>query len=181
MISVRDFLRAVIGTFEGLYSCDPDDPGNYANGRLLGSMRGVTPAVLAKHRGVPLDTLTVDQMKSVTLDEAADIGEQRFYKADHFDLLTWAPATAGLLDFGWGAGDGQASKSMQRLVGVTADGQIGPQTAAAYNAWLSDASAQAIYDMRAAFYREIANEKPVLRKYLQGWLNRAQWALKAAA
>lgn len=185
MIAVRDFLKAVIGTWEGLYSSDPADPGNYANGVLVGSMRGVTPAVLAKHRGVDVNTITPDIMQGVTTEEAADIGIELFYKAPHFDQLTWCTATAELLDFGWGAGAGQATKSMQRVIGVTADGILGPETTRDYNAWIGGSSwqspANAIYNMRVAFYREIADEKPVLQKYLQGWINRAQWALKAAA
>ena len=148
MISVRDFLKAVIGTWEGLYSGDPDDPGNYANGRLVGSMRGVTPPVLAKFRGVSIDTITVDVMKSVSLDEAANIGYMGFYVGPHFDLLTWCPATAALLDFGWGAGSGQAVKSMQRLVGVNADGGLGPITAKAYNEWVSSVGDEAIVGNR---------------------------------
>jgi lysozyme family protein len=185
MIGVRDFLKAVTGTWEGLYSGDPDDPGNYANGRLVGSMRGVTAAVLAKHRGVPLDTITADVIKSVTLDEAADIGVELFYKAPHLDLLTWSAPVAELLDFGWGAGAGQAVKSLQRLIGADADGVLGPLTAARFNGWLESqpeaGAAQAIYDMRIAFYRQIATTNPTLQKYLTGWKNRAQWALKAAA
>ncbi len=182
MISVHDFLKAVIGTWEGQLSVDPDDPGNYANGRLVGSMRGVTPAVLAQHRGISIDSITTDAIKSVTLDEAAQIGEDLFYKAPHFDLLTWAPATATLLDFGWGSGAGQAAKSMQRVVGVPADGSVGPITAKAYNDWLTTNPdpAKAMYDMRMAFYRQICASNPTLQKYFQGWKNRADWVLKVA-
>lgn len=185
MIEPRDFLKQVIATWEGLYSDDADDSGNWANGRLLGSMHGVTPEVLARHRGISVDALTPITMRSVTLDEAADIGMEQFYKAPHFDLLAWAPSTAALVDFGWGSGSGQAVKSMQRIVGANADGALGPMTAKAYNDWLAGKSntdaAQAIYDMRVAFYREIARVNPVLQKYLKGWINRAQWALNTGA
>src|SRR5690242_16807705 len=127
MISVRDFLKSVISTWEGQYSSDPQDPGNIVDGQVIGSMRGVTAPVLAKHRGVPVSEITPQVMQAVTLDEAADIGVELFYKAPHFDLLTWCPATAALLDFGWGAGAGQAARSVQRIVGATADGVIGPE------------------------------------------------------
>jgi lysozyme family protein len=190
MITPKDFLKLVISTWEGLYGDDPDDAGNWSSGqrgvgRLLGTMRGVTPAALAAWRGVSVDTITVETMKGLTLDEAADIGEGMFYKAPHFDLLTWCPATAALLDFGWGAGAAQAARSVQRLLGVPSDGVIGPVTAKAYNEWVAsegeEAAAQAIYDMRVAFYRQIASKNPVLQKYLVGWTNRARWVLKEAA
>jgi lysozyme family protein len=74
---------------------------------------------------------------------------------------------------------------VQRLLGVPSDGVIGPVTAKAYNEWIAsegeEAAAQAIYDMRVAFYRQIANKNPVLQKYLVGWTNRARWVLKEAA
>jgi len=187
MISVHDFLVAVNKAWEGLYSDDPLDPGNWSGGlagvgTLLGSMHGVTPLVLAKHRGVDVSTLTAEDMQSVTLNEAADIGESMFYKAPHFDLLTWCPATAILLDFGWGSGAGQAAMSMQRLVGTTADGVVGPITAKAYNDWLGSGvdPAQAMYTMRMDFYRMICQTNPTLQKYFQGWKNRADWVLRTA-
>lgn len=190
MLPVRDFMAKVIGAWEGLYSSDANDPGNWTGGqvgagRMIGSMRGVTPAVLARHRLVNVDSLTQADMKGVTLDEAADIGESLFYRAPCFNLLTWAPATASLVDFGWGAGPGQAVKSMQRLVGANADGALGPMTAAAYNAWLAARSntetAEAIHGMRIDFYHLICDRNPSLSIYLNGWLNRAAWALKEAS
>lgn len=185
MISPQDFMVKAIQAWEGVYSGDPQDPGNWANGQLIGSQYGVTPAVLAQHRGIPVSEITVDVMKGVQIEEAAAIGLELFYKAPHFDLLSWCAATASLLDFGWGAGAGQAVKSMQRIVGVTADGVLGPITARAYNDWLlkigEDQAAQAIHDMRCDFYREIARVNPVLQKYLKGWFNRSDWALKEAA
>jgi lysozyme family protein len=180
-----EFLRLVIERWEGGYQSYADDRGNWVTNpggmRIkIGTMRGVTPEALAKHRGVPAWTLTPDDMKSVTLDEAAEIGLTHYYRAPRFDLLTWGAATASLVDFGWGSGPGQATLSMQRLVGVAADGIIGPVTAKAYGAWatrLGDKAAlQAIHDMRAAFYRHIAEINPDNQKFLQGWLNRDDWA-----
>lgn len=180
-----DFLKTVIAAWEGLYGANPDDAGNWAHGwhgerQLDGTMRGVTPDALAAHRGIDPATLTPEIMKTVTLEEAAEIGMIDFYDGPHFNLLTWGPATAALLDFGWGAGPGQAVKSMQRLVGATPDGQLGPLTAKAYNDWLAGTgearALQAIHDMRAAFYRLVADRHPEDQQFLQGWLNRDDWA-----
>jgi lysozyme family protein len=185
MITVPQFLEKVIRAWEGELSTDPQDPGNWANGLLIGSKYGVTPSVLAKHRGWPVASITPDVMAAVEIGEAVAIGEKQFYREPHFDLLVWCPATASLLDFGWGAGSGQAVKSMQRLVKAVPDGILGPATAKSYNDWLAaegqENAAQAIHDMRCAFYRQISTSNPVLAKYLKGWTNRADWALKAAA
>lgn len=181
MITTHDFLKMVIARWEGLYSNDEADSGNYCQGNLVGSMHGVTGNALANFHHVDPRTITADVMKSVTLDEAADIGMEDYYKGGRFDLLVWCPPTAALVDFAWMSGPRQATLSMQRLVGAVADGAIGPNTAHSYNAWLRSgdpwATTNAIREMREAFFREIAvgpNEK-----YLQGWLNRAEWASPA--
>ena len=180
MISPLDFLKLVIGRWEGRYSNNASDAGNWINGRNIGSMYGVTGPALAAHRGVDATTLTVADMQSVTLDEAAEIGLMNYYHGPRFDLLTWGAATAALVDFGWGAGPGQAIKSMQRLVGAPADGGLGPVTAAAYNGWLVrvglPAALEAIRTMRRAFYLAVANAHPEDQQFLQGWCNRADWA-----
>lgn len=182
----KDFLATVISMWEGKYQSYADDLGNYVTlpdgaRRDVGTMRGVTPNALAAHRGVEPWTLTPDDMRAVTLDEAVDIGYKHYYLDPHFDALPWGPATAALVDFGWGAGPGQAILSMQRLVGASpVDGAIGPVTAAAYAAWEAAAgwlaSTEAIHDMRAAFYTTLARENPSDEQFLQGWLNRDDWA-----
>jgi lysozyme family protein len=185
MIAPLDFLKAVIARWEGGYESYADDLGNWVttpDGRRIdiGTMRGVTPAALAAHRGVPACTLTAADMQAVTLEEAADIGLVHYYQEPHFDQFTWGPATAALLDFGWGAGPGQAARSIQRLIGVTPDGAVGPATIAAYNHWIGtqgwDAATQAVHDMRAAFYRYLAESNPADQRFLDGWLNRDDWA-----
>lgn len=178
MISPHEFLKMVIARWEGLYSDDEADSGNWCGGRLVGSMHGVTGAALAFHRGAPLLAITPEVMRSVTLDEAAYIGLEDYYRGGRFDLLSWCPATASLVDFAWGSGPRQAAVSMQRLVGAVADGAIGPNTANAYNAWLRTmdpwASTNEIKRVREDFYRSIAHGDNA--KFLQGWLNRAEWA-----
>jgi lysozyme family protein len=147
-------------------------------GNLVGSMHGVTGGALAAYHHIDPRTITAEVMKSVTLDEAADIGMESYYKAGRFDLLPWCPATASLLDFAWGSGPSQAARSMQRLVRVPADGVIGPVTAKAYDIWLREQEGNdAVWQIKAVreeFYREIAVGSNA--KYLQGWLNRAEWA-----
>lgn len=189
MLSPKDFLSLVIDRWEGGYQSYADDAGNwvldqYGNRVRIGTMRGVTPDALARHRGVPAWTLTPAMMQSVTLEEAADIGFQHYYVEPGLSLLQWGPATAAILDFAWGSGPGQAALSLQRLIGVKADGVIGTrETVPAYANWIQrlgwDGATQAVHDMRAAFYRHIADVNPNLQQYLQGWLNRDDWASAA--
>lgn len=176
----EEISRAIV-RWEGLFQNQPQDAGNYANGRLVGTMRGVTPAVLAAHRGVPAVTITEADMRSVTLDEAADIGETRFYKGTGLDQLAWGPATAALVDVGWGSGPRQAVLFAQRLAGATDDGVVGPATVAAYAAWVNrvgwEEATRAVNTMRRAFYALIINRNPAWEAYRKGWNNRADWML----
>ena len=123
-------------------------------------------------------------MRSVTLDEAAEIGRLHYYYAEPgLGKLSWGPATAAILDFGWGAGPRQAVLSTQRLIGVAADGAIGPITARTYEAWVSaqgwPAASERVRFMRSVFYRHICEINPANQRFLQGWLNRASWASAA--
>lgn len=190
MITPIDFLRLVISRWEGGYQSYADDQGNWVT-KLdgtrvdVGTMRGVTPLALAQHLRVPAYTITTDRMKAVTLDEAAAIGEAHYYSEPGFWRFRWGPAVASLVDFGWMSGPGQAVLSIQRLVGVKADGGIGPVTAEAFNAWLADkgddVATVLIHDMRASFYRHLAEVNPAYEQFLPGWLNRDDWASAANA
>lgn len=183
MITPLEVMERIIDKWEGGYQSYVDDKGNWINGRLVGTMRGVTPAALAQHRGIDPSTITPEMMKSITLEEAADIGVKHYYEEPGFGKLRWTAATASLVDFGWGSGPGQAVLSMQRIVGVSADGSIGPITIAAYNQWedqTPDVEAlKRIHDMRAGFYRMITFGNPEYEKFLQGWLNRNDWVSNA--
>lgn len=185
MITQLDFLKMVIDTWEGLWSNKAADAGNWATRpdgtrMLVGTMRGVTVEAFAEHHGIPAWQVTPAMLQAVTLDDAAEIGLQDYIHAAHFDLLAWGPATAALDDFGWGAGMGQAARSLQRLIGVTVDASVGPITAHAYGNWVQrlgwECATLAVHDMRADFYREVVAAHPEDAQFLQGWLNRANWA-----
>lgn len=181
MLTPKDEIARAIVRWEGLFQAQPQDAGNYVNGRLVGTMRGVTPAVLAAHRGVPAVTITEADMRSVTLEEAAEIGETRFYKGTGLDMLPWGPTTAALVDVGWGSGPRQAVLFAQRLSGAVADGVVGPDTVAKYSNWVRDVgweeATRAVNRMRRDFCALIISRNPQWEIYRQGWNNRADWML----
>lgn len=190
MPTPHEALRRAIAQWEGGFQAQPQDPGNYVtmpdgSRRLVGTMRGVTPAVLAAHRGVAVAGLTKGVMQSVTLEEAAEIGLTRFYRGTGLDLLPWGPATEALVDFAWGSGPGQAARSLQRMLGVVVDGVIGPITIDTYARWVAErgweATTRAVRDMRVAFYDLIIRRNTALGVYRQGWRNRANWMTPESA
>lgn len=176
-------LSYAIQTWEGLFQDQPEDEANWVNGRLVGTMRGVTPAVLAAHRGIPVGSVTADIMKTVTLAEAADIGLTRFYKGTGLDLLPWGPATAALVDIGWGSGPRQAVLFAQRLAGATDDGVVGAETIRLYTNWVArvgwEQATREVHRLRVSFYNLIIARKPKWEIYRKGWMRRADSMLPA--
>lgn len=174
------FKRA-IETWEGLYQDDPADVANVKreDGTVVGTMRGVSPGAWARFKGVHLESLEPEDMKAITLEDAAHVYDVAYYRLPGFAKLRWCPATEVWVDIGWGSGPVTAIKKMQQMIGVTADGVIGPQTIAAYESWLSsktmEAAVNLIADWRCNFYKQLVAVRPANAKFLTGWLRRANW------
>lgn len=170
-------ISYAIQTWEGLFQDQPEDKANWVNGSLIGTMRGVTPAVLAAHRGIPVSAVTKDMMRTISLAEAAEIGVTRFYQGTGLDLLPWGPATAALVDIGWGSGPRQAILFAQRLAGATDDGVVGAETINLYTNWVAKVGWEhatiEVHRLRVAFYNLIIGRNPQWEIYRRGWMRRA--------
>ena len=98
---------------EGGYVNHPKDPGGETN-------MGVTKRVYEEWGGTK-------DMKDLTFEDVAPI-----YKKNYWDRVKGDDLASGLdlciFDFGVNAGTGRAAKFIQEMIGVTADGGIGPQT-----------------------------------------------------
>ena len=173
-LSAAEFIRGYIETHEGGLSLDKDDTGNWYKGALVGSKFGVTGAALAAYRGTP--DISAHAMALLTIDEAVNIGLKLYYHDPHLDLLPWDPVTASVLDMAWGAGPGQATKLLQRMIGVADDGKVGRFTAAAYAQFVQhfgiEETARKWGAVRNAFYDNIIAIRPANAKYRNGWRNR---------
>ena len=185
----RDLFDEQIGRWEGKYQADPDDSGNWtSDGRNLGTMRGVTPGALADFLGIPDTRLTVEDMTAITHERAVEIGYWGYVDAPDFERLPRNRLTEFYVDWGWGSGPITAVRELQRLIGTTPDGVIGPQTIASFNqfvAWARytyqgrpfdglEAALHHAVDRRVEDLRGIAARKPRKRKFLGGWLRRAE-------
>lgn len=110
------------------YTCrsaadDPGGPTKY----------GVTLATLRRYRNDP--TLTADDVKALTEEEARAIFEQGYYDRINADLL---PAPLALMAVDWVFNGGPAVRRLQERLGVKPDGVIGPHTAAVANSLSPD-------------------------------------------
>ena len=78
-----------------------------------------------------------------------------------------------LYDFAVNAGIKSAVKLAQKVLGLEADGILGPQTIAAINAADAKYFAQAYTLAKITHYRDIVRYDGTQRVFLMGWLNRA--------
>ena len=176
----KQAMMVTIARWEGLWQAMSGDPGNYLDGRLIGTMRGVTPAVLAAHLGVAHSAITPAFMQEkVTLELAGEIAEARFYRGT-ISPLKWCAAADVVTDFGWGSGPGQAIKSTERALGVNApDFSFDPTSIGLWSSMLDRDGIEKmvwwVHDWRQAFYDLICRVNPTLQQFRQGWWNRARW------
>ena len=183
MITPRAIISGFIGAHEGALSLNPDDNGNWYDparylakpkqlpqrrgmGLLVGSKFGVTAYSLVHYRvrkGAPLATaihVTRPDINAITFDLAIEIGFELFFLEPALDRLDWNRVTPSVVDKAWGSGPGTAVELLQQLIGVAADGCIGPGTVTAYAAWIAqlgeERAAAAWCSKRLAFDHTLA-------------------------
>lgn len=108
---------------EGGFQADPRDPGN-PNG--TSTNLGVTQRVWEEWVGHPVDE---KEMRSLTPKKVAPM-----YKAKYWDKIKGDDLPTGVdlavFDCCVNSGPGRAAKLLQKVLGVTEDGAIGPKTLA---------------------------------------------------
>lgn len=114
----------VVLAHEGGYVDHPADPGGATN-------MGITRKTLAHWRGVsPWWNLPKSAVQELGAAEAA-----RIYRASYWDRCRAGDMPTGLdlalFDYGVNSGPDRAIKALQKILGVLADGQVGPLTLAA--------------------------------------------------
>lgn len=156
MLKNRDTsIDLTIGN-EGGYVNHPSDPGGATN-------LGVTIAVLGEWLG---RKATIADVKGLTITTARAIYTKNYWNPAGCDLY---PSGVDYLvfDMAVNAGVDRAKKLLQRAVGATEDGKIGPKTLAAINKIKPVDLVEEYSKVRMRFYLDL--NKPV---FIKGWLNR---------
>lgn len=142
---------------EGGFALLPHDPGGATN-------FGVTKATYEQYIGHPV---TVDDMRTLTVDQITPLYRRMFWDAIHGDDLP-AGVDYAVFDFAVNSGVGRASKALQQAVGATADGVIGKGTMAAVGAANAAETIDKICDGRLAFLQAL----PTWQYFGKGWGSR---------
>ena len=147
------------------YANDPADLGGP-------TMCGVTLATYTEYcrkKGYPRPTTV--RLKAISYTDWLAILKTMFWDRWQADRINNASIALMLVDFVWGSGK-YGITVPQKVLGVTADGVVGPKTLAA----ISSRDPKQLFDelkaARKAYFERICNSRPANRKFLKGWLNR---------
>jgi len=139
--------------FEGDYSNDKDDPG--------GATRyGITEQV-ARENGYS------GSMRELPLDFAKAVYKRKYWDAIQADSLPSAVRYA-VFDSAVNSGVGQATRWLQRALGVKDDGVIGPKTLKAITEQQSDGLLRRFLGQRLLFLTTLPNWPT----FAKGWARR---------
>ena len=142
---------------EGGYVNHPSDPGGRTN-------LGVTQAVYESWVDQPV---TEEEMRSLTVEDVTPI-----YRSNYWDRARCDDLKSGVdfavFDLCVNGGVGRGAKMLQKVVGVTQDGGIGPQTLGAVSRMDPVDIIEQYAGEREAFYRRLKT----FDTFGRGWLRR---------
>lgn len=98
---------------------------------------------------------------------------KKYVQGPGFDKIPDQMVQSQLIDWGVNSGPGVAIQALQRIVGVTADGVLGPATLAAYSRMHPDDVNTSLVAERVKMIGRILTANPSQSKFASGWLSRA--------
>ena len=116
-----------------------------------------------------------EDLKNIPYKEWRDIVHTLYWSKWKADLIENQHVANMIVDWVWASGQGIGIKRVQKILGVTADGIVGPKTIAAVNAADPKQLFDAVYNARAAHFNAIVKAKPSQKKWLKGWMNRINY------
>lgn len=133
------------------------------------TMRGISIALYRQYFGT---NKNCDDLKVITEDDWDTIFRGEFYDRIQADKIkNWSLAKL-CVDICFHSGRVVAIKKIQKCLGTTPDGIVGPKTLAALNQPNSKVIFERIWNMRKGWFNRIVYNNPKKMKYLNGWMNR---------
>lgn len=156
-----DKLLPIVSKWCGGYVNDPTDNGGPTN-------RDIT---LATFRSVYGQHMTIEDLKRMTDNQWRYILKTRYWDRWRADEIINQSIANILVQ--WVIGSGiHGIKKPQRILGVKADGIVGPVTLAAVNSADPKVLFDKLWNARKEHFESIVRVNPTQKKYLKGWLNR---------
>ena len=163
-----DYCLAFVLRVEGRYSNREADRGGPTNA-------GVTQKTYDEYRKNA--GLSKRDIKSITTDEVTGVYRTMYWNVAKCGVLP-PPLDLYVFDMAVNSGPRRAVKTLQSLLGVGADGALGPVSIAALQ---EDAAAGRLPELcnnylaaRLDFYDEIVANDPTQKENINGWRNRVE-------
>jgi len=148
------------------FSNHPDDTGG-------ATMCGITLKTYSTYRKKKGQREpSVDDLKKITLCEWLDVLKILYWDKMKADNIINQSIANLCVDNVWGSGAGYI-KNIQRVLGVTADGIVGPKTLSAINGHPDKRDLFGkLWEKRRLFYVNLTVARPSNNTFLKGWMNR---------
>ncbi len=160
------FEEAFAHAVKSGYADDPVDRGG-------ATMCGVTIATYTEYcRRKGRTKPTKAQLRNLTAAEWLDIFITMFWNSWKADQIKSQPIANILVDWVWASGPGVGIKTPQRILGVKADGIVGPKTLAALNSQDPEKLFGIIHQARINHIEAFVKSKPAQKRFYNGWMNR---------
>lgn len=115
----------------------------------------------------------LDDFKTMTFDKASEVAYNEYFKHLPIDYVP-KEVLPMLFDMCFNMGYKRAIISSQRALNITDDGIVGKQTKEA----LKRLNKESLNNERVKFYHSVVKNNSTQSKFLNGWLNRADYFLK---
>lgn len=144
--------------YEGGYTNDRRDPGNWTGGKVgKGVLKGT-------NMGIAANTYPDLDIKSLTRADVLPLYKARYWDGINGDALPYGVDMA-VYDYGVNSGPSRGAKTLQSVVGAKADGKVGADTIRKVASGDGKAIIQAVCARRLAFMRGLA----VWNTFKRGW------------
>ena len=166
-----DEIISAILRREGGYVDHPADRGGPTK-------YGITLKTLESWRG---RKLTAQDVRDLTIEEARRIYRLRFIVGPGLHRVSDGRLRALLVDAAVNHGPKRAVQLLQRVLGVTADGILGPRTLAALRRLDARRAYLGVCAERVRLYGRLIARDSSQAVFARGWLNRAAELIEEAA
>jgi len=108
------------------------------------------------------------------VDEVKKFYKEKFWDEAKLDSVKSQKIAEEIFIFGVNVGMKNAVRAAQKVVGVEADGIVGPKTLKALNEF-DENLFDIVFDAKEAeYYAKLVEKRPSFKIFLKGWLNRAK-------
>ena len=143
-----------------------NDPNDNGGATMVGITIG-TYRSYCRYKG--WKTPSVNDLKNMPYKVWRDIVYTMYWNKWKADTINDQSVANMVVDWIWHSG-ASTIKKVQSIIGVTADGIVGPKTITALNN-CKDINNK-VYQARKSYFEAIVKKNPSQKKWLTGWMNR---------